>query len=176
MHYVPAGSVKLLMLVWIRMTDSGQSRTEATVTTTGAVSAKTTTLIGFWNVRTMYEQGRMAQVIAEMKRYKLDILGISESRWSKSGRMKTTTGETVLCSGREDDLHHEGVAIIMKKGMENYLMEWKPVNRRIIQARFKGRQTNLSIIQCYAPTNDSNDRDKEAFYEQLQATLENVHC
>ena len=64
----------------------------------------------------------------------------------------------------------------MKKGMEKYLMEWKPVNSRIIQARFKGRQTNLSIIQCYAPTNDSNDRDKEAFYEQLQATLENVHC
>ena len=49
--------------------------------TTGAVSAKTTTLIGFWNVRTMYELGRMAQVIAEMKRYKLDILGIS--RWEK---------------------------------------------------------------------------------------------
>ena len=23
---------------------------------------------------------------------------------------------------------------------------------------------------------DSNDRDKEAFYEQLQATFENVHC
>ena len=160
----------------IRMTDSGQSRKEAAVMTTGAVSAKTTTLIGFWNVRTMYEQGRVAQVIAEMKRYKLDILGVSESRLTKSGRMKTTTGETVLYSGREDDLHHEGVAIIMKKGMEKYLMEWKPVNSRIIQARLKGRQTNLSIIQCYAPTNDSNNRDKEAFYEQLQATFENVHC
>ena len=159
----------------IQMTDSGQSRKEAAVMTTGAVSAKTTTLIGFWNVQTMYEQGRLAQVIAEMKRYKLDILGVSESRWTKSARMKTTTGETVLYSGREDDLHHEGVAIIMKKGMEKYLMEWKPVNSRIIQARLKGRQTNLSIIQCYAPTNDSNDRDKEAFYEQLQATFENVH-
>ena len=34
----------------------------------------------------------------------------------------------------------------------------------------------MSFIQCYAPTNDSNDRDKEAFYEQLQATLENAHC
>jgi len=37
----------------IGMTDSGQSRKEAAVMTTGAVSAKTTTLIGFWNVRTM---------------------------------------------------------------------------------------------------------------------------
>ena len=99
-------------------------------------------------------RGQTKQVIAEMNRYKLDILGVSESKWTKSGRMKTTTGETVLYSGREDDLHHEGVAIIMKKGMEKYLMEWKPVNSRIIQARLKGRQTNLSIIQCYAPTND----------------------
>ena len=30
----------------------------------------------------MYEQCRVAQVIAEMKRYKLDILGVSESRWT----------------------------------------------------------------------------------------------
>jgi len=110
-----------------------------------------------------------------MKRYKLDILGISESKWTKSGRMKTTTGETALYSGREDDSHLEGVAIIMKKGMEKYLMEWKPVNSRIILARLKGRQTNLSIIQCYALTNDRNDRDNEAFYEQLQAALESVH-
>ena len=52
-------------------------------------------------------------------------------------------------------------------------MEWKSVNSKIL-ARLKGGQTNLSIIQCYAPTNNSNDRDK-AFYEQLQVALENVH-
>ena len=149
---------------------------KATAMIMGAVSAKTTTLIGFWNVRTMYEQGKMAQVIAEMKRYKLDILGISESRWTRSGRMKTGTGETILYSGREDDLNHEGVVIILKKGMEKYLVEWKPVNSRIILARLKGRQTNVSIIQCYAPTNDSDNMDKEDFYEQLQATFEGTHC
>ena len=70
----------------------------------GAVSAKTTKLISFRNVRTMNEQGKMVQVIAEMKRYKLDILGISESRWTRSGRMKTGTGETILYSGREDGI------------------------------------------------------------------------
>ena len=34
----------------------------------------------------------------------------------------------------------------------------------------------MSVIQSYVSTNDSHDRDEEAFYEQLQATLENVHC
>ena len=52
----------------IRMTDSGQSRK----LTTEAVSAKTT-LIGVWNMRTMYEQGRMAQVIAENEARKNNI-------------------------------------------------------------------------------------------------------
>ena len=97
-----------------------------------------------------------------MMRYILDMLGKSESRWTKSGKMKTTTVETVPYSGREYDSHHEGVAIVMKKGMEKHLMGWKPVSNRIIQARLKGRQTNLSIIECYTPTNDSNNRDKEA--------------
>ena len=44
--------------------------------TTGAVSAKAVTLIGFWNERTMYEQGRMVQVIAAPSN-KLVISGIS---------------------------------------------------------------------------------------------------
>ena len=71
----------------------------------GAVRAKTTTLIGFWNVRTIYEQGKMAYVIAEMKRCRLDVFGVSESTWTRSWRMKTGTGETIFYSGREDDLH-----------------------------------------------------------------------
>lgn len=64
----------------------------------------------------------------------------------------------------------------MKKGTENYLMEWKSINSRIILARLKGRPTNVSIIQCYAPTNISYNMDKQAVYEQLQATFEGAHC
>ena len=85
----------------------------------------------------MRKVGRMAQVIAEVTRYKLDILGISGSRWTKSGRVKTTTEDTVVYSGREDDSHHQGFVIIIKKGMSKYLMEWMPVNSRTIQARLR---------------------------------------
>jgi len=37
--------------------------------------------IGIWTVRTMYGVGRTAQVVKEMRRYNLDMLGISKCRW-----------------------------------------------------------------------------------------------
>lgn len=42
----------------------------------------------------------------------------------------TSTGDTVLYSTIDDNQHHEGVAIILGKGIEKCLMEWKPVNTR----------------------------------------------
>ena len=58
------------------MTRDGQSRKEAVLPTT-ILSTKATTKIGTWNVRTMYESGKTAQVANEMQAYCLDILGIS---------------------------------------------------------------------------------------------------
>lgn len=94
----------------------------------------------------------------------------SESRWTGFGKVKTSS-ETVIYSGREDNQYHEGVAIIFKKGTEKCLMEWKPVNSRLITARFKGRHANMTLIQCCAPTNDSVEESKDTSYEQLQAEI-----
>ena len=96
------------------MNGSRESRKEATSRTMEILNAKTQTRLGFWNVRTMFEMGKLAQVMSEMNRYKLHILGVSESRWTGSGRQRTGTGETVLYSGRDDNMHFEGVAIILK--------------------------------------------------------------
>ena len=107
-------------------------------------------------------------------RYKLHILGVSESRWTVSRMQTTTTAETVLYSGREDNQYHEGVAKILRKGMEESLLEWKPVSSRLMRARLTGRHTNITLIQCYPSTNDGEDTDKDAFYQQLQAEVDAV--
>ena len=150
------------------MNGSSESRKEATDRKIEVLSAKTKTRIGFWNVRTMYETGKLAQVTSEMRRYKLHILGVSESRWTGPGRLMTT-GETVLYSGREDNQHHEGVALILRS-----LREWKPVSSRVMSASLNGRHTNITLIQCYASTNDREDTDKDAFYQQLRIEVDAV--
>jgi hypothetical protein len=37
-------------------------------------------MIGFWNVRTLLEAGKLRQAIAIMTSYKIDIVGLSEVR------------------------------------------------------------------------------------------------
>ena len=83
-----------------------------------------------------------------------------------------STGESIIFSGRDDTQHREGVGIIMTREVEKTLLDWKPVNERIIAARFFSKFVKMSVIQVYAPTNEATDEDKESFYEQLQATLD----
>lgn len=59
--------------------------------------------VGAWNVRTMYEVSKSAQVTNTMQQYDIDILGVSECRWTGSGRMKLNSGHTILYSGHQSN-------------------------------------------------------------------------
>lgn len=156
-----------------RMTRLGESREEAQEPTTPLITPKTRVTIGSWNVRTMFAAGKSAQIAKEMKQQKIEILGISESRWNGSGRTKLTTGETILYSGRqEDDNNHiHGVAIMLSNKAENALIDWAPINERIISARFYSKFLKLTVIHAYAPTNESDEIIKDEFYEILNEQI-----
>ena len=59
--------------------------------------------IGTWNVRTMWETGKISQIAAEMKRYNLTVLGISETHWTQTGQKTLATGEVLLYFGHEEE-------------------------------------------------------------------------
>lgn len=107
--------------------------------------------IGTWNTRTMYEAGRIAQVANEMRRYNIYLLGLSEMRWLQSGQIRLITEETLSFSGptEEGAPHTEGVRLMLSLEAQRALIDWEPVNSRIITAKFstKNSKTKLNIIQ-----------------------------
>ena len=104
----------------------------------------------------------------------MDIIGISEGRWVGSGMVKERSGHTVIHSGREDNHHTEGVAIIMSDKAAKALLEWKPPGERLIMARFNSNYTKLTVITCYTPIEDAEEVQKDVFYDQLQQAIQEV--
>ena len=45
---------------------------------------------------------------------------------------------------------------------------WKPVNSRIIKARFFSRCVKTTKVQCYAPTDQASEKYKDPFNDVLQ--------
>ena len=48
------------------------------------------------------------------------------------------------------------------------LIGWRPVSDQVLKARFHSNYAKLTVVVCYSPTEDAEDEEKEAFYDQLQ--------
>ena len=157
------------------MTQVGESHMEADPPT-NLLTMTAKTKIGTWNVRTMYETGKAAQVASEMRRYGIQVLGISESRWNGCGIRTLNSGEKILYSGHaeENHRHSEGVAIMMSPQAAKALIEWQPISSRLMTARFNSKGRKATFIQCYAPTNDADEETKQQFYNSLQETINDL--
>ncbi|VDP44391.1 unnamed protein product [Schistosoma curassoni] len=82
----------------------------------------------------------------------------------------------LLYSGHEEEKapHTQGVALMLSKVARNALEGWGSHGSRTTKASFKTKKEGITmnIIQCYAPTNDSNNNIKDHFYERLQSIIE----
>ena len=90
------------------------------------------TRIGQYNVRTLYQKGRLAQLNKIMEEYKLAVMGVSEVRLNESGRTETKNGNIFVYLGMPDadDDHIRGLGILINKNIRGALLEWNPVSER----------------------------------------------
>ena len=132
--------------------------------------AKDELTVGTWNVRTLWAAGHLELLKEEMKRYRCDILGLSEVRWTGAGEVN---GCEMIWSGDETE-HQRGVGFLLNSRARMALLGYKPVNARMIVARFSGQPFNISVIQVYAPTTDSTEEEIEQFYENLDDCLKQI--
>ena len=99
--------------------------------------------IGTWNVRSM-NQGKLEVVKQEMARVNINILGISELRWTGMGEFNSDDHYIYYCG--QESLRRNGVAIRVNKRAQNAVLGCTCKNDRMIFVHFQGKPFNLTVI------------------------------
>ena len=115
-------------------------------------------------------QGKLEVVKQEMTRVNVDILGISELKWTRMGEFNSDDHYIYYCG--QESLRRNGVAIIVNKRSRNVVLGCSLKNDRMISVLLQGKPFNITVIQVYAPTSNAEEAEAERFYEDLQDLLE----
>ena len=110
-------------------------------------------------------QGKLEFVKQEMARVNIYILGISELKWTGIGEFNSDDHYIYYCG--QEPLRRNGVALIVNERVQKVVLVSNLQNDRIISVRFQGKPFNITVIQVYAPTSDTEEAEVEWFYEDL---------
>ena len=145
----------------------GSTRCPARGSKTNApLNLRQATRIATWNVLSLAQLGYPEAMARELRRLKVSIAGLTESRIPYSGE-QLVSGYTMLHSGETTRTH--GVALMLDKAASDSLMSWQPISGRLLTARLKHNRGAIRIIVAYAPTEVHPVSEKDDFYDQLTA-------
>ena len=115
-------------------------------------------------------QGKLDMVKKEMARVNIDILGISELKWTGISKFNSDNYYIYYCG--QESLRRNGIALIVNKRVWNAVLRCNLKNDRMISVHFQGKPFNITVIQVYAPTSNAEEAEVEQFCEDLQDLLE----
>ena len=75
-------------------------------------------------------QGKLEEVKQEMVRVNVDILGVSELKWTGMGEFNSDDHYIYYC--RQESLRRDGVAIVVNKRVQNVVLGCNLKNDRMI--------------------------------------------
>ena len=115
-------------------------------------------------------QVKLEVVKQEMARVNIEILGISELKWTGMGEFNSDDHYIYYCG--QESLRRNGVAIMVNKRVQNTVLGCNLKNDRMISLRFQGKPFNITVSQASTPTSNAEEAEVEWFYEDLQDLLE----
>ena len=109
-------------------------------------------------------QGKLEVVKQETASVNVDILGISELKWTGMGEFNSDDHYIYYCG--QESLRRNGVAIMVHKRVRNAVLGCNLKHNRMISVRFQGKPFNITVIQVYAPTSNAEEAEVEQFYDR----------
>ena len=110
-------------------------------------------------------QGKLEVVKQEMASMNVNIVGISELKWTGMGEFNSDDHYIYYCG--QESLRRNGVAIMVNNRVWNAVLRCNLKNDRTIPVHFQGKPLNIMVIQAYAQTSNAEEAEVEWFYEDL---------
>ena len=98
-------------------------------------------------------QSKLEVVKQEMARVNVNILGISELKWTGMGEFSSDDHYIYYCG--QEYLRRNRVSIMVNKRVQNAVLGCNLKNDRMISVHFKGKPFNIRVNQVYAPTSNA---------------------
>ena len=117
--------------------------------------------------------GKEQELIREMRKYDLGVMGVSETKWKGCGA-RDIEDHYAIFSGVSEGRARPGVAVILSEEMRRCVKSWKCVSERIVVVKLKVAKECYTLVQVYAPTDDSRDEAKDRFYAEMQKVVSSV--
>ena len=111
-------------------------------------------------------QGKLDAIKQEMTRVNIDILRISELKWTGMDEFSSEDHYIYYCG--QESLRRNEVAIIVNKRVQNSVLGCSLKHDRMSSVRFQGKPFNITVIQLYAPTSNAEEAEVEWFFEDLK--------
>ena len=97
-------------------------------------------------------QGKLELVKKEMVRVNINVLGISQLKWTGMGEFDLYINDLYIYYCGQESLRRSGVAFIVSKRVQNAVLGCNLKNDRMIFVHLQGKPLNITVIQVYSPT------------------------
>ena len=114
-------------------------------------------------------QGKLEVIKQEMARVKVDILGISELKWTGMGEFNSDDHYIYYCG--QKSLRRNEVAIIVNTRILNAVLGCNLKTNRKITVHFQDKPISITVFQVCVPTSNAEEAEVKRFYEDLQDLL-----
>ncbi|KAK3525108.1 hypothetical protein QTP86_016265 [Hemibagrus guttatus] len=123
---------------------------------------------GIWNVTSL--RGKEPELVREVERYWLEIVGLASTHSLGSGTQLLERGWTLFYSGvPHGERRRAGVGLLIAPQLSRHVLEFSPVNERVVSLRLRAGDRCLTVVSAYGL---NGSVEYPTFLETLRGVLE----